>query len=162
MTFWALLVLATGVTVLRDDVNTVPAGEWRYQQFSVGPQLPADVDCTFQVAQPGRARVELMTRDNLQALLKGRAYESIATSTSGNLHQEIGVPGDFALVIVNSDKSQSARVAMRITLDTSGRSLIKARFVSPERKLTIILSSFAGFLLVVTLSARKLLLAMKR
>jgi hypothetical protein len=162
MTVWALLVLATAATVLRDDVNTVPPGEWRYQQFSVGPKLPADVDCTFQVAAPGRARVELMTRDNLQALLKGRSYESIATATSGTLHQEIGVPGDFALVIVNPDQSQSARVAMRITLDTSGQSLIKARFVSPERKLAIILSSFAGFLLIVSVSARKLLLAMKR
>jgi len=29
-------------SILRDDVNTVPAGEWRYQQFSAGPQyLPA-------------------------------------------------------------------------------------------------------------------------
>ena len=39
MTFCALLVLVAGVTVLRDDVNTVPPGEWRYQQFTVGPQL---------------------------------------------------------------------------------------------------------------------------
>ena len=103
-------------------ISSRTAGEWRYQQFSVGPQLPVEVDCTFQVAQPGRVRVELMTHDNLQALLKGRAYESIATSASGTLHQEIGVPGDFALVIVNPDRSQPAHVALRLTLDTSGQS----------------------------------------
>ena len=162
MTGWALLVVAAGVTVLRDDVNTVPPGEWRYQQFSVGPKLPADVDCTFQVAPPGHARVELMTRENLQALLKGRSYESIATSASGTLHQEIGIPGEFALVIVNPDQTQLARVALRVTLDTTGQSLIKAHYVPPQRKLIIILSSFVGFLLIVSISARKLLLAMKR
>ena len=156
----ALLWAAGSITVLRDEVDVVPAGQWRYEEFSVGDKLPVEVDCNFKVDQPGRARVELMTRENLRALLKGQEHEAILSSAS--LHQEIGVPGNFALVIVNPDKALAARVAMRVTLDSTGRSLVKAKYVSPKRKMVVILSSFVGFLLIVTLSARKLLLAMKR
>jgi len=162
MNLWVALLLISGtVTLLRDDVNLVPAGEWRYEQFTVGNALPAEVDCSFKVEEPGRARVELVTREALQERLKGREHESIATSTSGTLHQEIGVPGDFALVIVNLDKKRAARVAMRVTLDTSGKSLVKARYLSPERRLVVIVSSCVGFLLIVGFSARQLLAAMK-
>ena len=160
--FVALLWAAGAITVLRDEVDTVPAGQWRYEEFTVGSKLPADLDCSFRVDEPGRARVELMTRDDLTALLKGEAHEAILSSTSGTLHQEIGIPGRFALVIVNLDKKRPAIVAMRVTLDTTGKSLVKATYVSPQRRLIVILSSFVGFLLIVTLSARKLLLAMKR
>lgn len=158
----ALLLTAGAVTVLRDGVDTVPAGQWRYEEFAVGQKLPADVDCSFEVQQPGRARVELVTKESLRALLKGEEYEAILSSTSGRLHQEIGIPGNFALVVVNLDKSRPAQITMRVTLDTTGQSLVKAKYVSPQRRLVVILSSFVGFLLIVTLSARKLLLAMKR
>lgn len=162
MMLWAaLLMISASVTVLRDDVNPVPAGEWRYEQFTVGDKLPAEVDCVFKVEEPGRARVELVTREALQGWLKGREHESIAASTSGTLHQEIGVPGDFALAIVNLDKGRAVRVAMRVTLDTSGKSLVKARYLSPERRLVVILSSCVGFLLIVGFSARQLLAAKK-
>ena len=162
MLWAALLVLSASVTLLRDDVNVVPAGEWRYEKFTITDKLPTDVDCTFKVDDPGRARVELVSADNLQALLKGREHESIATSTSGTLHQEIGVPGEFAVVIVNLDEKRAARVAMRITLDTSGKSMIKARYLSPERRLVVILFSCIGFLLIVGWSARQLLIGMSR
>ncbi len=161
MNLWAVLLLVGSVTVLRDDVNSVPAGEWRYQQFTVGSQLPAEVDCNFKAEEPGRARVELVTHDALQQLLKGREHDSIATSTSGMLHQEIGLPGTFALVIVNLDRKRAVRVAMRVTLDTSGKSLVKARYLSPERRQVVIVTSCVGFLLIVGLSARQLLAAMK-
>ncbi len=160
---WALLfLLAADVTVLRDGVVTVPAGQWRYEAFTVGKRLPADVDCIFRAEAPAKARVELLTRENLQLRMKGEDYENIAASTSGALHQEIGVPGDFAIVVVNQDQNHPARVAIRLSLDTSGRSLVKVRYLSPERKLAVILASFVGFLLIVTLSARRLLIAMKR
>jgi len=160
--YLALLLLVSGITVLRDDVNTIPAGEWRYAEFTIGPKLPVDLECNFRVDEPSRARVELVSSDNLRAFLKGEEHEAIATSTSGAFHQEIGVPGRFALVIRNLEESRSARVAMRVTLDTTGQSLVKAKYLSPQRKLLVILSSFVGFLLIVTVSARKLLLAMRR
>ena len=157
----ALLLMAVGVTVLRDEVDTIPAGQFRYQEFPVGPTLPADLHCEFRVSDGVEVKVELMTRDDLQLLLKGREYEAIAVSTSGTLHQEIGISGQFALVLRDLDHSRPAQVSTRVTLDTTGQSLVKARSLSPARKLTVILSSFTGFLLIVTFSARKLLLAMK-
>ncbi|MDQ6677755.1 MAG: hypothetical protein M3Z09_10720 [Acidobacteriota bacterium] len=157
-----LFLLVADVTILRDGVITVPPGQWRYDEFSVGERLPADVDCTFRVEAPAKARVELVTKENLRLLMKGEDYENIAASASGALHQEIGVPGGFAIVVVNQDENHPAHVAMRLSLDTSGRSLVKVRYLSPERKLIVILASFVGFLLIVTLSARTLLVAMKR
>ncbi len=163
MNAWlALIVLSAGVTVLRDDVNVIPAGEWRYEQFAITSKVPADVDCTFRVKDNGHARVELVTSENLQALLNGREHESIVTSTSGTLHQQIGVPGDFAIVIVNLEKKRAARVAMKVTLDTSGISMVKARYLTPQRRFVVIVSSCIGFLLIVGISARQLLVAMKR
>lgn len=156
--FWA----AGSIITIRDEVDVIPAGQWRYQEFTVGTKLPAEVDCEFKVSPPARARVELMTRESLKALLKGEEHEPILSSTSGSLHQEIGIPGNFALVIVNSDKALEARVAIKATLDTSGQSLMKAKYVSPQKRMVVILSSFVGFLLIITLSARKLLIAMKR
>ncbi len=158
----AFLLAVGGIAVLRDSVDVIPANAWRYQEFKVGTKLPADLDCTFKVDPPARARVELMTRDNLRAFLRGEDHEPILSSTSGTLHQEIGIPGDFALVIVNPDKAVAARVTMKVTLDTTGQSLVKERYVSPQKRLVVILSSFVGFLLIITISARKLLIAMKR
>ncbi len=159
---FALLFLLGSVTTLRDGVEAIPAGEWRYELFTVGPTLPADLDCVFRVDLPGQARVELVTRENLRALLHHEEYEAIASSISGTLHQEIGVPGTFALVIVNTNKTRAARIDLKVTLDTTGRSLIKAKYLSPERRMTVILASFFGFLLLITVSTRKLLIAMRK
>ena len=148
--------------ILRDDVNVVPPGEWRYDIFVLKDQLPATVDCTFVVGSPGRARVELMTRDNLQSMLHGGEYESIVESESGRLVREIGLPGEYALVVRNKEKQREARVALRLSLDFSGRAPVKARYLSPERKLAVVLISFFGFLGIITLSTRKVLIAMRQ
>lgn len=103
-----------------------------------------------------------MTREDLRSLLHHEEHEAIASSTSGTLHQEIGIPGTFALVVINTDKTRAARIDLKVTLDTTGQSLIKAKYLSPERRLTVILSSFLGFLLLVTVCTRKLLITMKR
>ena len=148
--------------ILRDDVNVVPPGEWRYDVFVLKDQLPATVDCTYVVASPGRARVELMTRDNLQSMLHGGEYESIAQSESGRLVREIGLPGEYAVVVRNQERQREARVALRLSLDFSGRAPVKARYLSPERKLVVVLLSFFGFLGIITISTRKLLIAMRQ
>lgn len=145
-------------TVLRDEIDVVPAGQWRFDEFLLKDQLPATVFCQFRVDPPGKARVELMTAENLQALLRRERYEPIAKATGGKLRYTIGVPGRFAVMVLNDDPRREARVALKLSLDFS----TNARYLSPERRLTVILLSFIGFLAVVTLSARKLMMAMRR
>jgi hypothetical protein len=156
----ALFLLASSV-VLRDDVNTVAPGRWRYERFVTKEQLPVDVDCAFKVVKGPPVRVELMTIDNLEALRRGEPHEFIVASTSGDLHQEIGVPGTFALVVINDDKEHSADVSLRLSMDFSAKSLKVTGELSPEKKLVIALLSFTGFLAIVSFSARKLILAMR-
>ncbi len=168
----ALVVCVAGAAaggepaVLRDDVNVVPAGQWRYDLFVLKDQLPANVACVYTVAKPGRASLELLTKESLEALVRGEAYEPITTSRSGELQQEIGVPGQYAVVIRNLDKDREARVALRLTLDfpglPPGRPIVHPRYLSQTRRLAVILISFFGFLTVITLCARKVLLAMRR
>lgn len=158
-----LALLLLGSVVLRNDTSTIPPHHrWRYDRFvTTARQLPVDVDCTFRVLAGEHVRVELMTEENLSALREGRKYETIQVSSDGSLHQEIGLPGTFAIVVWNDDDSRPAEVALRLALDFSGKSLNPPRTLSAERKLTVILVSFIGFILIVTLSARQLLNAMR-
>jgi hypothetical protein len=155
-----LFILASSV-VLRDDVNAVPPDRWRYERFVTKEQLPVGVDCVFKVVKGPPVRVELMTADNLEALRRGEQHEFIAASESGDLHQEIGVPGTFAIVVINSDKEHAADVSLRLSLDFSAKSLKVTGELSPQKKLVVALLSFTGFLAIVSFSARKLIRAMR-
>lgn len=155
-----LFLLASSV-VLRDDINTVAPDRWRYERFVTKEQLPVEVDCVFKVVKGPPVRVELMTADNLETLRRGEPHEFIAASESGDLHQQIGVPGTFAIVVINSDKQHAADVSLRLSLDFSARSLKVTGELSPQKKLLVALLSFAGFVAIVSFSARKLILAMR-
>jgi hypothetical protein len=156
----ALLLLASSV-VLREDVSTVPPHRWRYDRFlTTDKELPVDVVCDFRLLKGGKVRVELVTDENLNRLKKGDAYEVIQASSRGGLHQEIGLPGTFAIVVWNEDETRTAEVALRLALDFSGKGANPARGLSPRRQLTVILLSFAGFLAILIVSAQRLLKAM--
>lgn len=155
-----LLLLAAEPAVLRDEVSIVPAGQWRYDSFVLKDQVPATVDCFYVVTEPAHIHVELMTSENLHSMLRGGEYDAIAEAHKGRLTHEINYPGEFAVVVSNQDKTHEARVGIHLTLDFSRHNFAKS--LSPERKLTVILLSFFGFVAIVTLSARPLLLAMRR
>jgi hypothetical protein len=155
------LFLLVGPVVLRNDTSLIPPHHrWRYDRFVTGRQLPVDVDCTFRVQKGAHVHVELMTDDNLEALRQGRKYDIIQTSSNGAIHQKIGLPGTFAIVIWNDDDLRPAEVALRLALDFPGKSITPAQTLSPQRKLTVILLSFVGFLSILIVSSRQLLKAM--
>jgi hypothetical protein len=157
---FALLLL--GSVVLRDDVSLIPPHhKWRYDRFVVTEKhLPVDVDCIFRVQKGDHVHLELMTEENLEALRAGQRYEIIQGSADGTLHQEIGLPGTFAIVLWNDDESQPAEVALKLSLDFSGKSLNLPRTLPRQKQVTVILLSLAGFLTILGVSARQLLKAM--
>jgi hypothetical protein len=157
---FALVLLASSV-VLRDDTSTVPPHHrWRYDRFvTTAKHLPVDVDCRFRVKQGAHVYVELMTEANLEALRRGEKYRIIQTASRGELRQEIGVPGTFAIVVWNDDDSQPALVALRLALDFPGNPLNAPKTLSPERKWTVILLSVVGFLSILAWSGWQLLRA---
>ncbi len=158
-----LALLLLGSVVLRDEVSVIPPNhKWRYDKFVVTEKnLPFDVDCLFRVEKGGHVHLELLTEENLEALRAGsRDYGVIQTSQSGTLHQEVGVPGTYAIVLWNDDATKPAEVALKLSLDFSGKSLNFARTLTPQRKLTVILVSFFGFITILGVSARELLKGM--
>jgi hypothetical protein len=159
----ALVLLGSSV-VLRDDTSVVPPHHhWRYDRFvTTAKHLPVDVDCTFRVKSGADVHVELLTEESLEALRRGAKYQPIQTSTGGAIHQEIGVPGTFAIVVWNDDDARPAEVALRLALDFPGKDVNAAQTLSPQRKLTVILLSVVGFLAILILSGRQLLRAMAR
>jgi hypothetical protein len=157
-----LALLLLGAVVLRDDVSRIPPHhKWRYDQFVVTEKnLPVDVDCLYRVQSGDHVRVELMTAENLESLRAGEKYETIQVSTDGALHQQLGIPGTFAIVVWNDDDSQPAEVALKLSLDFSGKSLNLPRTLTPQRRFTVILISLLSFFSILTVSAHRLLKAM--
>jgi hypothetical protein len=159
-----LALLLLSAVVLRDDVSRIPPNhKGRYDRFEVTEKhLPVDVDCRFHVQKGDHVHLELMTEESLEALRAGKEHEVIQTSRNGELHQEIGVPGTFAIVLWNDDETLPAEVALKLSLDFSGKNLNMTRTLTPQRQLTVILLSFFGFLSILTVSTRQLLKGMAR
>ncbi len=158
------LMFAAPQAVLTDDVYQVPPGEWRYLEF-VLKQQPVAVDCSFQVLPGGPGvRLELVGKQDLKQLSESKPHTALAStaySTSGVLRLPVGLPGEYAIVIASSKEARgTASVHLRLGLDFSATEP-QARYLSPERRWTVIAISFAAFFTIVIVSGRKLFHAMK-
>ena len=151
---------ATSLAVLTDDQYRVPPGRW--VRFEIGNQ-PATVQCNFDTAKGGEARAELVTLENLELFRQHKAHDVLAASEdaqAGSFSRYVRGPGQYAVVIENTGDQPTA-VHLRV-LERFGDREPVSRQLPPERRLTVILLSFAGFFAIVTLSGRALLKAMKR
>jgi len=151
-----------GAAVLTDDVYQLPAGEWRWVRFEIR-QRPAIAECHFQTIGDGEVRAELVSRPDLELFRQHKPHESLASTDTlrgGELAQFIQDPGQYAVVIQNPG-SRPVAVKLTVTL-TFGATKPISRYLSPTRRMTVILVSFAMFFAIVTFSTRALLRAMKR
>ena len=161
----ALFVPTSQQVVLTDDVYSVPAGEWRYVEFVVSQQ-PAAVRCDLDLVSGGPAgvRVELLDRSNLELYTNRKPHQFLAAAAVASqtlILQAFHSPGTYAVAMINNAGHQ-ARVRLHLAMDFSGiGQTAGASYLSPQRRLTVILLSFAAFFAMVTFSARKLLRAIK-
>ena len=162
-----LLLLAapsviSAAAVLTNDIYQIPAGEWRWVRFEIGHR-PATVECRFETVGGGEAQAELDSRPDLELFRQHKLHESLASTDAGPggmFSLYIPDPGEYAVVIRNPGAS-AASVHLTVSL-SFGPPPIASRSLSPTRRLTVILISFAAFFAIVTFSARALLRAMKR
>ncbi len=160
-----VLFLATSAfasAVLTDDVYQLPAGDWRWVRFEIGHR-PATAECHFEALGGGEARAELVSRPDLELFREHRQHDALASTGaegSGVVSQYIDVPGEYAVIIENSS-SQAVAVHLNVSLSFGAPKPV-SQYLSPSRRLTVILVSFAMFFAIVTFSARALLRAMKR
>jgi hypothetical protein len=166
MALLALLLLAAATRVeLVDEVYTIPTAEWRYVEVQLR-QTPVAVNCSFQVVSRGaQVRVALLSRADLERLRADQPHGFLAATqpaSSGTLNYHLQRAGEYAVVVDNRALHTPLRVHLRVSLDFSGRPEQGVRTLSPERRLAVILISFAVFFGIVTWSARKLLRAARQ
>jgi len=157
------LAAAAGTAVLADDTYQLPPGDWRWIRFDIR-QRPATAFCRFEsIGGAGSVRAELVSRRDLDLFKQHKSHKTLSQTSatvSGTLNQYIEEPGEYAVVIENKD-SRPAAVHLVLSLSFPPPRPI-ARTLSPSRRLTVILVSFAMFFAIVTISARALLKAMRR
>ena len=149
---------------LVNQVYTIPADEWRYVDLGVG-QRPALVEAEYEVrAGSDQVRLAVMRRDDLEHLREGLAHgvvEATEPGRSGKLTCQVRPPGEYVVVVDNRD-DRAAVVRLRIRLDFPPAAGSLPERLSPQRRLTVILVSFAAFFAIVTWSGRKLLPPVRR
>jgi hypothetical protein len=155
-----LFLLAAPRVQLVDDVFHVPADDWRYVDFSL-KQRAALVSAECETASASTpVRIALLRREDLERLRDGAPHGVIDVTRPGprnRLNYLLREPGDYALVIDNEARVPAA-VHLAIWLDFAPHAAAPAQ-ISPQRRLVVILISFAVFFAIAAISARKLLRA---
>ena len=161
-----LLLLAAAARVdLVDEVYTIPPAEWRYVNVEL-KQTPVAVNCSFQVLSQGaEVRVALLSRADLEHLRADEPHGFLVATqprASGSFDFHLHTPGDYAVVVDNRARDAAVRVRLRVALDFSSGHGPEVKYLSPERRLAVIVVSFVVFFGILTWSARKLLRAIER
>ena len=158
----ALILLAVSSQVnLLDDVVQIPAGHWYY--FPLGlRQKPAFVAADFEVKSGSDlVRLALMRREDMERLRDNRPSGVLAatdSARSGQLRYQIGVAGDYILLIDNRlSPDRPTEAHLRVSLDFSRAGGPAVTRLSVPRQITVIAISFAVFFAIAGFSARRLL-----
>jgi hypothetical protein len=137
-------------------------GDFRWVTFTVR-QIPSEVDCRFQVVEGGATvHVELLPMSEFRAFSHGRDHDTMALTSdgrTGEFRRIIEQRGQYAVVVKNERGARPVTVVL--DLHTNLNPADVARTLSPRRRLTVILISFAFFFVTVAWSGRKLLRAIR-
>jgi hypothetical protein len=139
------------------------SGDFRWVPFTVR-QTPSEVDCRFEVIRGDASiHVELLPMSEFRLFSRGREHDTMALTPngrSGEFRRVIDVSGQYAVVVENRRGAPPATVLLHMRTNLNPGADI-ARTLSPARRLTVILISFAFFFVTVAWSGRKLVRAMR-
>src|SRR5262245_11176298 len=158
---WILLFAANPPVELFDDVIAIRPHEWREADLDLR-ERPGRLSVRFDNTTDGnRIKVSLIRREDLSRLWKGQPHEVLAAvaaapAASGHLSYQVPAAGEYS-VIVRSLSDSPTQVHLRILVNYP-----RVTTLSPERRVTVVLLSFAFFLGTVTFSARRLLKNIRR
>ena len=170
---WILMVAATSVFTIVDEVFEIPANKWNYtpcerqigNQFVSLKQKPAVVHAQFQVESgPKQVRLALLRSEDLERLraeLPHGVIDETPLGGSGALTPHVHEPGDY-VVVVDNQGDAPAKVRLVISLDFAVGPDHEVTQLSRPRQFVVILLSFGVFFGIVTWSARRLLRGIRR
>jgi hypothetical protein len=139
-------------------------GDYRWQTIAIR-QTPSQVDCHFEVLSGDPSvHVELLPLSEFRQFDRGLEHDTLVVTPdgrNGDFRRIIDVSGQYAVVVVNGKRAPPAMVSLEVRTSVNPGAGDTARTLSPQRRLTVILISFAFFFVTVTWSARKLLRAIR-
>src|SRR5580704_6572508 len=122
-------------------------GDFRWVPFTVR-QTPSEVDCRFEVVRGNPSvDVELLPMSEFRLFSRGREHDTMAVTPkgrSGEFRRIVDVRGQYAVVVKNARGAPPATVLLRVQTNLNS-DVDAARTLSPTRRLTVILISFAFF-----------------
>jgi hypothetical protein len=133
-------------------------GDFRWVPFTVR-QTASEVDCRFEVIRGNPSvHVELLPMSEFRLFNRGREHDTMALTPdgkTGEFKRIVDVRGQYAVVIVNASGAPPATVVLHVQTNINPGADV-ARTLSPRRRLTVVLLSFAFFFITVAWSGRKL------
>ena len=143
-----LALLPSRVTLI-DEHTTITPNDWRLVRVVV-KQQPVTIDANFRVQSRGMARLAILSIGDVRDFREGQARAALAATAygdSGSLTFPLHRPGEYAIVVDADRNQQPVDIAVRI--DEAFELEPVVRYLTPRRRLTVILISFAGFFAVV-------------
>jgi hypothetical protein len=159
----ALLLFAGGPPRDEGQPFRLEPGDFRWVPFTVR-HTPSEVDCHFEVLSGNPSvHVELLPMSEFRLFDRGQEHDTMAVTPkgrSGDFRRIIDVRGQYAVVVVNARGAPPATVLLRVQTNLNPGAEV-ARTLSPARRLTVVLISFAFFFVTAAWSGRKLIRAMR-
>ena len=159
-----ILLLAAATTAeFANEVETVPAGDWKFIEIPLHERAARVVAHYEVLSGSSSLRMALMQREDLDRMGTDLSGTILTTPEGrrGFFADPVRRLGDYVVVLDNQDGKQPARVQLRVDLDyTVGRGPGVER-LSPRRQITVVAISCVAFLGIVAFSAQRLRKAMK-
>jgi hypothetical protein len=162
----AAFLLAAASGQQQDDAGQpfrLESGDFRWIPVTIR-HTPSEVDCRFEVTKGDPSiHVELLPMSEFRSFSRGREHDTMALTPnghSGEFRRIIDVRGEYAVVVENKRGAPAATVFLHVRTNLDPGADV-AQVLSPGRRLTVILISFAFFFITVAWSGRKLIRAMR-
>jgi len=139
-------------------------GDFRWIPFTVN-QVPTEVNSSFQVTRGDPSvHMELLPMSDFRRFNRGREHQTLAlseTGRTGSFRRVLDTRGQYVVVVINKSNARPATVTLEVRTDLNANAGVSARTISPQRRLAVILISFAIFFATVTWAGVRLLRTMK-
>ena len=165
---WPLLAAQRHETLIFSRFDIDP-GEWRYFEFP-SKEKDARLQVHFEIQSPRRSsgvRVAVLGERDFRQLRENRPHREISSTgyrKDGDLRTRLLEPGSYAVVIDNRmEGRRKYRVEMEVNLITGpDPETLPVEYASPRKRLIVVTTSIAGFLLILALSGKALWRAARR
>lgn len=169
----AITLLLTGFCAMAQEHSTrengqtlhlAATGDFRWIPITVR-QTPAAVNCHYEVVEGApNVHLELLPMSEFRRFDRGLKHDTLVVTPegrAGDFKRIITATGQYAVVVVNGKRSPPATVSLQLHTSVNPDATNISRTLSPERRLTVILISFAFFFITATWSTRMLIRGMR-